>query len=146
MLTTIISPPGQAVTRFTPADILTHTDVAAAYDLAPPFRNRLEGRGVASITATVRRRSDGRTLVIKRVEKAVLRSDLWFTAPCCCGRPLCRGGNACPKNPPDCSLPLELVLMKARGTNDNLPELVAVYEDKEFLYYITETHGLKRRK
>ncbi|KAI9329685.1 hypothetical protein DFJ73DRAFT_860336 [Zopfochytrium polystomum] len=131
--------------RFTSSDVLTLPALATAYDLAPPFRGRIEGKGSSSVTTTVRRKADRKLLVLKRVQKSELPPHLWYVKPCTCGKVGCAGAK-CPELRAERTLPLELVLMRARGSGDGLPELVEVFEDETSYYYITKTHGLRRRK
>ena len=44
------------------------------------------------------------------------------------------------------ALPLELVLMRSRGTDVMLPELVDTVEDDGHFYYVTRTHGITQRR
>ncbi|KAJ3097259.1 hypothetical protein HDU96_000450 [Phlyctochytrium bullatum] len=139
-----LHPPTRPIT---PDEILTHPDHHADYEVTAPYRSKLEGRGEASITCTVRRKKDGRVLVLKKVVKARLPAAQWYQKPCVSGKKQC-GCEACGGQGEGerKQLPMELVLMRSRGSDDFLPELVAVYEDADNFYYVTQVHGLRRRR
>ncbi|KAJ3210397.1 hypothetical protein HDU67_005348 [Dinochytrium kinnereticum] len=137
-----LNPPSRPVTT---EEILTHPDLLEHYELIAPYKSKLEGRGEASITATVKRKKDGRVLVLKKVLKEKLPSSQWYLKPCTSGKKNCLC-QTCKGDKDHKMLPMELILMRSRGSGDYLPELVAVFEDPECFYYITSVHGLRRRR
>ncbi|KAF8925172.1 hypothetical protein BGZ58_001069 [Dissophora ornata] len=48
--------------------------------------------------------------------------------------------------PPPHALPMELVLLQTYNDSDHLPEHFEWTQDKDFWYYVTKAHGVKRRK
>ncbi|KAI8843974.1 hypothetical protein BJ741DRAFT_589698 [Chytriomyces cf. hyalinus JEL632] len=113
-----------------PDEVLTHPAIKDAFEVLPS--KRLQGRGTSSNTATVKRKRDGKLFIIKRVTKSLLPPEQWYTKP-----------DATEKSQ---RIPLELVLLRSHGTDDFLPQIVDVHEDEAHYYYITQTHGIRRRK
>ncbi|KAJ3107109.1 hypothetical protein HDU97_004802 [Phlyctochytrium planicorne] len=156
-----LNPPTKPITA---DEILTHPELLQLYEMAPPYKSKLEGRGEASITATVKRKADGRIFVLKKVVKSKLPSSQWYIKPCTSGKKNCNC-QTCKGDKDHKMLPMELVLMRSRGSgafmlcrseaflfgislavDDFLPELVAVFEDLDCFYYITAVHGVRRRR
>ncbi|KAG0033815.1 hypothetical protein BGZ82_005972 [Podila clonocystis] len=48
--------------------------------------------------------------------------------------------------PPPHALPMELVLLQTFNDSDHLPEHHEWTQDKDYWYYVTKAHGVKRRK
>ncbi|KAF9111668.1 hypothetical protein BGX27_004609 [Mortierella sp. AM989] len=48
--------------------------------------------------------------------------------------------------PPPHALPMELVLLQTYNDSDHLPEHHEWTQDKEYWYYVTKSHGVRRRK
>ncbi|KAI8614878.1 hypothetical protein BC830DRAFT_1229434 [Chytriomyces sp. MP71] len=115
-------------------EVLTHPALRDTYEVQPA--KKLQGRGVASITATVKRKECGKLFLIKRVAKKLLPPEQWYTKP-----DASKGGDK-----EHMVVPLELVLLRSHGTGDYLPDLVEVHEDELYYYYVTQTHGIRRRK